>query len=143
MKAALLLLWMSWPFMGAFAQTHRDTLTTITGLKYVSITEGTGAKPQNGNRLTVHYTGRLSNGTVFDSSTEDNIPFKFKIGKREVIPGWDEGFLLMREGGKAFLIVPPHLAYGEKGSGYQQKTDTYTIPPNSTLIFEVELLKVK
>jgi len=74
---------------------------------------------------------------------DNTVPFKFKLGKGDVIPGWDEGFRLMSEGEKAILIVPPHLAYGEQGSGFQKKEDTYVVPPNSTLIFEVELLKIK
>jgi peptidylprolyl isomerase len=120
-----------------------DTVTTITGLKYIRLKTGNGIQPKVGDKLTVSYTGRLTNGSVFDSSIEENVPFKFKLGKGEVIPGWEEGFRLMREGEKAILVVPPHMAYGEEGSGYQKKEGTYVVPPNSTLIFEVELLKVK
>ena len=124
-----------------FAQA--DTTTTITGLKYVRLRAGNGKKPQIGDKLKVLYTGKLTSGKVFDSSMDGTIPFKFKLGKGEVIPGWDEGFRLMSEGEKGVLIVPPHMAYGEEGSGYLKTADTYVVPPNSTLIFEVELLKVK
>jgi FKBP-type peptidyl-prolyl cis-trans isomerase len=126
--------------ISAFAQ--RDTLTSVTGLKYVRIQAGNGTMPKSGSRLTVHYTGRLTSGEVFDSTEENDAPFRFRLGKREVIPGWDQGFLLMSEGEKGVLIVPPHLAYGERGSG-ERPDGTYSVPPNSTLIFEVELLKVK
>ena len=124
------------------ASAQRDTITSVTGFKYVRIQAGNGTTPKLGNRLTVHYTGRLTNGKIFDSSLENGSPFRFKLGKREVIPGWDQGFLLMSEGEKGVLIVPPHLAYGDRGSG-ERPDGTYTVPPNSTLIFEVELLKVK
>jgi len=134
----LLLLAGAWT--SAFAQ--RDTITSVTGLKYVRIQAGNGITPKLGNRLTVHYTGRLTNGKVFDSSLDNGAPFQFKLGKREVIPGWAQGFLLMSEGEKGVLIVPHHLAYGDRGSSVRPD-GTYSVPPNSTLIFEVELLKVK
>lgn len=134
----LLLLAGAWT--STFAQ--RDTITSVTGLQYVRIQAGNGTTPKSGSRLTVHYTGRLTSGTIFDSSLENGAPFRFKLGKREVIPGWDQGFLLMSEGEKGVLIVPPHLAYGDRGSG-ARPDGSYAVPPNSTLIFEVELLKVK
>lgn len=141
-KFALLL----WLFLCGIVKTasgQTDTVTTITGLKYVLLKAGNGSKPKAGDKITVLYTGKLANGRVFDSSMDNTIPFKFKLGKGEVIPGWDEGFRLMSEGEKAILIVPPHLAYGEQGSGFLKKEDTYVVPPNSTLIFEVELVKIK
>lgn len=149
MKKALfpLLIWLAGP---VFAQTdsvavitgQNDTITTVTGLKYLRLQPGNGARPKPGDRISVLYTGRLANGKVFDSS-EDRVTFRFRVGRGEVIPGWDEGFLLMSEGEKAVLIVPPHLAYGEEGSGYLRKEDTYVVPPNSILVFELELLKVR
>lgn len=104
------------------------------GLKYIDTTPGTGASPTNGQNVTVNYTGYLLNGTVFDSSVSRNQPFSFVIGEGQVIKGWDEGVLTMKVGGKRRLIIPANLAYGAQGQG--------SIPPNSTLIFDVELLKV-
>ncbi|MES2733194.1 MAG: FKBP-type peptidyl-prolyl cis-trans isomerase [Bacteroidota bacterium] len=122
---------------------QNDTIKTMTGVKYVRLQPGNGQKPQLGDKLWVLYTGKLENGRVFDSSMDNTIPFKFKLGKGEVIPGWDEGFRMMTEGEKGILLVPSHMAYGETGSGYLKKDDTYVVPPNSNLIFEVELLKIK
>lgn len=107
---------------------------TASGLEYVEIEEGSGPQAQPGDFVQVHYTGTLEDGTQFDSSIERGAPFPFTLGQGEVIPGWDEGIALMKEGGKARLIIPPELAYGEPGRG--------PIPPNATLIFEVELVEV-
>jgi len=94
---------------------------------------GTGNEAKEGTLLTVHYVGLLADGQVFDSSAERG-PFQFVLGSGHVIPGWEQGLLGMREGGRRVLIIPPQLAYGEEGIG--------PIPPNATLIFEVELLEV-
>ena len=111
-----------------------DSVTqTESGLQYMVLKEGTGAKPGPTDEVTVHYTGRLINGTVFDSSVERGEPATFPLDK--VIPGWTEGLQLMSEGAKYRLFIPSELAYGEKGAGEQ-------ILPNSTLIFDVELIKV-
>jgi peptidylprolyl isomerase len=107
---------------------------TPSGLKYVDLVEGTGASPQQGQTVTVHYTGTLENGTKFDSSRDRGEPFKFKIGVGQVIKGWDEGVGSMKVGGRRQLVIPPQLGYGSRGIG--------PIPPNSTLIFDVELLGV-
>lgn len=107
-----------------------------SGLEYFDIVEGTGASPQPGQYVTVHYTGTLQDGTVFDSSVERGKPFQFHIGQGQVIRGWDEGVMSMKIGGKRKLIVPPHMGYGAAGFGN-------VIPPNSTLIFEVDLLGVQ
>jgi peptidylprolyl isomerase len=110
--------------------------TTASGLKYYDIVEGTGATPTAGQTVSVHYTGWLEDGTQFDSSIDRGQPFTFVLGQGNVIPGWDEGVATMKVGGKRQLVVPPDLGYGESGAGG-------VIPPNATLIFEVELLDVQ
>lgn len=113
-----------------------NEVTTPSGLKYVDLVEGQGASPRPGSTVTVNYTGTLQNGTKFDSSYDHGQPFSFKIGTGRVIPGWDEGLMTMKVGGKRRLTVPPELGYGERGQPPK-------IPGNSTLIFDVELLDVK
>lgn len=112
-----------------------DTVTTPSGLKYKEITEGTGATPQKGQTVIVHYTGTLEDGTKFDSSRDRNSPFSFKLGQGQVIKGWDEGLSTMKVGGRRELIIPAELGYGARGAGG-------VIPPNATLIFDVELLRI-
>lgn len=111
--------------------------TTSSGLKYVDEVVGTGESPSPGKFVSVHYTGWLENGTKFDSSVDRGQPFEFAIGVGRVIKGWDEGVMTMKVGGKRKLIIPPNLGYGATGAGRGR------IPPNSTLIFEVELLGVR
>jgi peptidylprolyl isomerase len=110
-------------------------MTTESGLRYEDIVVGAGPSPQSGQEVTVHYTGTLEDGTKFDSSLDRGQPFKFKIGVGQVIKGWDEGVMTMKVGGKRKLVIPPQLGYGRRGVG--------PIPPNSTLVFEVELLDVQ
>ena len=110
-------------------------LTTPSGLRYIDELVGTGPSPTSGKNVTVHYTGWLTNGTKFDSSRDRNQPFSFAIGQGRVIKGWDEGVLTMKIGGKRRLIIPADLAYGPAGR-------PPTIPQNSTLIFDVELISV-
>lgn len=111
-------------------------ITTESGLMYTAHELGTGPKPQVGQTIAVHYTGRLTDGTVFDSSIERGQPIVFPVGVGRVIKGWDEGLLDMRVGGKRTLTIPPHLGYGARGAGA-------AIPPNATLIFDVELLEIR
>ncbi|MBD2515295.1 FKBP-type peptidyl-prolyl cis-trans isomerase [Nostoc sp. FACHB-973] len=113
-----------------------NVVTTPSGLKYVELTEGTGATPERGQTVEVHYVGTLEDGTQFDSSRDRGQPFKFKIGLGQVIKGWDEGLSTMKVGSRRQLIIPPELGYGSRGAGG-------VIPPNATLLFDVELLGVK
>ncbi|MDH5258535.1 MAG: FKBP-type peptidyl-prolyl cis-trans isomerase [Gammaproteobacteria bacterium] len=106
-----------------------------SGLKYEELEEGTGAEATAGNKVTVHYTGWLENGSKFDSSLDRNDPFQFSLGAGMVIKGWDEGVAGMKIGGKRKLTIPSALGYGASGAGG-------VIPPNATLIFDVELLAV-
>ena len=110
-------------------------MKTDSGLEYTDAVVGAGASPQKGKRVTVHYTGRLTDGRKFDSSVDRGQPFKFVIGVGQVIKGWDEGVMSMKVGGKRTLTIPANLGYGARGSGS-------VIPPNATLVFAVELLDV-
>jgi len=111
-------------------------VTTQSGLKIQDIIVGNGQEVKSGDMVTVHYLGTLENGTKFDSSYDRSTPFSTQIGVGQVIAGWDEGIVGMKVGGKRKLIIPPDLGYGQQGAGS-------SIPPNSTLVFEVELLEVK
>lgn len=117
-----------------------EETTTASGLKIIDTTVGTGATPATGQTCVMHYTGWLyengKKGTKFDSSVDRGQPFEFPIGTGRVIAGWDEGVATMKVGGKRTLIIPPDLGYGAQGAGG-------VIPPNATLIFDVELLDVK
>ena len=110
-----------------------NRVTTETGLQYEDLVVGQGPQPRYGQTVTVNYTGWLTDGTKFDSSLDKGQPFQFVLGAREVIQGWDQGVSTMRVGGRRRLIVPPALAYGDRGAGG-------VIPPGATLVFEVELL---
>ncbi|SIQ72158.1 FKBP-type peptidyl-prolyl cis-trans isomerase FkpA [Aromatoleum tolulyticum] len=109
--------------------------TTASGLVIEELEVGSGATAAAGKRVSVHYTGWLTDGRKFDSSKDRNDPFDFPLGAGHVIRGWDEGVQGMQEGGKRKLTIPPELGYGARGAGG-------VIPPNATLVFEVELLKV-
>mgnify|MGYP001240627538 CR=1 FL=1 len=110
--------------------------TTASGLQYQDIVEGSGAQPQQYQKVSVHYTGWLEDGKKFDSSHDRREPFSFTLGARQVIAGWDEGVASMRVGGKRRLLIPPALGYGARGAAG-------VIPPNARLIFDVELLGAK
>ena len=111
-----------------------DYTTTGSRLRYFDLVVGTGATPGTGQTVSVHYTGWLTNNVKFDSSVDRNQPFTFILGTGRVIAGWDEGVATMKVGGNRQLVIPAALAYGPTGSG--------AIPPNATLIFEVELLQI-
>jgi peptidylprolyl isomerase len=121
----------------------QNAVTTPSGLRYIDVKVGTGASPKTGQTCVMHYTGWLydehakdHHGKKFDSSVDRNEPFEFQIGRGMVIKGWDEGVASMKAGGKRTLIIPPQLGYGARGAGG-------VIPPNATLVFDVELLGVK
>jgi peptidylprolyl isomerase len=118
----------------------QTVMTTPSGLQIIDITVGTGASPKTGQICVMHYTGWLyengAKGKKFDSSVDRGEPFEFPIGMHRVIAGWDEGVATMKVGGKRTLIIPPELGYGARGAGG-------VIPPNATLLFDVELLAIK
>jgi peptidylprolyl isomerase len=113
-----------------------EYVTTASGLRYYDLEVGDGPAPQPGQTAVVHYSGWLVDGTLFDSSLNRGQPFSFVLGAGRVIRGWDEGVATMRVGGRRQLVLPPELAYGERGAGG-------VIPPGATLIFEVELLEIR
>ena len=112
-----------------------QTVTTASGLKYADLVVGKGTMPKQGDTVVVNYTGRFTNGKIFDTSVGKK-PFEFTLGRGQVIKGWEEGVGTMHVGGKRKLTIPPDLAYGAKGY-------PGVIPPNSTLVFQVDLLKIK
>ena len=109
-----------------------DAITTESGLKYVIVAEGAGDTPKSGDMVKVHYTGKLLDGTKFDSSVDRGAPIDFPVGQGQVIKGWDEALLTMKKGEKRVLIIPANLGYGPSGRG--------PIPPNATMVFDVELI---
>ncbi len=124
----------------ATAKAEEAAVTTPSGLKIIDTKVGTGATPRRGQTCVMHYTGWLyengAKGKKFDSSRDRGQPFEFPLGMRRVIAGWDEGVATMKVGGQRTLVIPPELGYGARGAGG-------VIPPNATLIFDVELLDVK
>jgi peptidylprolyl isomerase len=132
----------AWTGAGLLAATAAPAAAALAvvklpdGLAYQDEVVGKGATPKTGDSVTVHYVGRLTNGTKFDSSRDRGQPFTFTIGEGQVIKGWDEGVITMHVGGRRKLIIPPALGYGAAGAGG-------VIPANATLLFDVELLGVK
>ncbi len=129
--------------MSAEGSASSSESATITELQIIDVVEGDGETASAGQMVTVHYTGWLyepgapeNKGGKFDSSRDRNEPFAFPLGKGRVIQGWDQGFAGMQIGGQRVLIIPPHMGYGERGAGA-------AIPPNATLMFEVELLDIQ
>jgi peptidylprolyl isomerase len=133
-KLLLMLSLISFGWMACMAQpADKNGFTTLpSGLQYKITQKGSGKSPKPGDKITAHYTGKLTNDTVFDSSVKRGTPFQFKLGKGQVIKGWDEGFALLKKGEKATFIIPPGLAYGSMARG--------KIPADATLIFDVELI---
>lgn len=121
--------------LGSWAEETKE-ITTSSGLQYVDLKKGSGQEAHAGETAIVHYTGWLTNGTKFDSSKDRGEPFAFRIGAGRVIKGWDEGVEGMHIGGVRKLTIPPQLGYGARGAGN-------VIPPNATLVFEVELLDLR
>lgn len=130
------LLYSSSPTLSSLVSSGETPYQLPNGLIIQDIRRGSGPKIESGATAVVHYTGILTNGVKFDSSYDRGQPFEFKIGARQVIQGWDQGIVGMQIGGKRKLIIPPALAYGDRGVGD-------VIPPNSTLIFEVELIGIE
>ena len=128
------------PSLPEFAETLNVSLGDMqrspTGLYVLDVDEGTGLAAKEGHVVTVHYSGWLPTGALFDSSVEGGEPFSFQLGRRDVIAGWEEGVRGMRIGGKRRLVIPPELAYGQRGY-------PGAIPPNAYLVFDVELLDIK
>lgn len=127
-------------FIGPLIATAQETITTDSGLRYIDTKQGAGEKAKAGQNVAVHYTGWLyengEKGKQFDSSRDRGRPFTFPLGGRRVIAGWDEGVAGMRPGGQRTLIIPPELGYGRQGAGG-------AIPPNATLLFEIELIEAR
>jgi FKBP-type peptidyl-prolyl cis-trans isomerase len=132
---AIVVLTLSFGIGGSMAESSQE-VTTSSGLKYVDQVVGTGEAAAAGQNVSVHYTGWLENGKKFDSSVDRGQPFSFPLGAGRVIKGWDEGVQGMKVGGKRKLTIPSDLGYGSRGAGG-------VIPPNATLIFDVELLGVR
>ena len=139
--AAAIIVTMAGAFTAAPSAIAQTVMTTPSGLKIIDINVGTGATPKAGQTCVMHYTGWLyengAKGKKFDSSVDRGKPFEFPIGAHQVIAGWDEGVATMKVGGKRTLIIPPELGYGARGAGGG------LIPPNATLLFDVELIGIK
>ena len=118
-----------------------DTTVTASGLKYVILQQGTGARPAKNAQVRVNFTGKFKDGHIFDTSALDRKPIKVRLGRGEIIPGWEEILPLMQTGTKLVMVVPAQLGYGDKG--LLSDDDGYKVPPGSDLIFEMELVEIK
>lgn len=118
-----------------------DTTVTTSGLKYVVLQRGQGAYATKGAKVAVHFTGKFKDGRIFDTSSLDKKPVKLHLGRGEVIPAWEEILLLMQVGTKLMMAVPARLGYGE--TGLTAEDDSYKVPPNTDLVFEMELVDIK
>jgi FKBP-type peptidyl-prolyl cis-trans isomerase len=125
----------------AFAQS--DTIVTASGLKYVLLKEGRGKQAGKGDKVQVHYTGRFTDGRIFDTSSLDGKPIKITLGKKSVIKGWEEILLRMQKGTRLVVVIPPDLAYGSRGIPNPEIPGAYIVPPDATLVFEMQLVKLK
>jgi len=134
-------------FLSLAAQSTRaqsvDTLRTASGVRYVIRQKGTGNLAQPGDRLTMRYTGYLPNGRIFDASVADGAPIRFRAGRGEVIRGWDELALLLPAGTRAHAWIPASLAYGHKGTRDPDDDNSFLIPPDTDLEFDLEVVKIK
>lgn len=117
-------------------KTWPDAKKTNSGIRYIIQREGDGPMPKSGNNVSVHYVGRLLDGTIFDQNHDPASPFSFRVGREQVIQGWDQILPLMKRGEKRLVIIPPELAYGSRGQPPK-------IPRNASLVFEIELLEIK
>jgi FKBP-type peptidyl-prolyl cis-trans isomerase len=117
-----------------------DTIITPTGLRYIVLRDGAGARPVAGNKVTVMYKGMFMDGKQFEAS---DVPFKYKLGDPGIIPGWNEGLLFMPAGALFRFLIPARYAYGDKGARNPNNPNLYDIPPGTDLMFDIELLKVK
>jgi FKBP-type peptidyl-prolyl cis-trans isomerase len=126
----------------SFTYAQSDTVYTTNGIRYVRKKAGDGITPKEGQKLKVRYTGKFLNGEVFESVADKDF-FSFKIGDPTIIKGWSEGFILMSTGEKGVFVIPPFMAYGAKGVKDPYGEKEYMIPPNATLIYEVELISFK
>ncbi|WP_084444095.1 FKBP-type peptidyl-prolyl cis-trans isomerase [Hymenobacter roseosalivarius] len=124
------------------AQSLTDTIRTTSGVRYYIHQPGKGATASAGDRVTVHYTGFLPNGKLFDSSATDGRPLRCRVGRGEVIKGWDEVLQLLPAGSRARVWIPAALAYGAKGARNPDDDNRYIVPPKTDLIFELEMVKV-
>ncbi|MCR5887383.1 FKBP-type peptidyl-prolyl cis-trans isomerase [Hymenobacter sp. J193] len=129
--------------VAAYGQTAPDTLSLPTGIRYVVHTLGTGAAGRNGNTVLVHYTGFLPDGKMFESSAIEGRPVKAHLGEHDVIPGWEQVLPLLPAGTRAWVYIPAALAYGAKGVRDPDDNKRYTIPPNTDLRFELNVVRVK
>jgi FKBP-type peptidyl-prolyl cis-trans isomerase len=128
--------------LSGFAQS--DTIFTTSGLKYIVLQEGKGRLAKKGDKAFVHYTGRFLNGRIFDTSAIEGKPIKVVLGERSVIKGWEEMLLKMKVGTEIVVVIPPEMGYGKRGLRDPEEDEVkYIIPPNTPLVFELEVVKLK